>query len=143
MQTLKEWPQNEAFSYSVPPALMSMSNQEIVHTILRVYREWRQRYSPLEYFPWQGLAHGIQWVWHVSSQNVPLPRRIAAKLIEEYNYKLSSQFWGELGNTLRERIPVAPQFILRIVNKFNWKSGCYGDHGSCMWDGRHGAKDAM
>lgn len=142
MQTLQEWPLNEAFSFTMPSHLMSMSNNEIINTILRVYREWRLRYSPLEYFPWQELAHDIQWAWH-STTNVPLPRRIAAKLNEEFNYKLSSQFWGELGNTLRERIPAASQFILRIVNRFNWKSGTYGDHGSCMWDGRYVTKDAM
>lgn len=142
MQTLQDWPRNEAFSFTMPPHLMSMSINEIRDTILRIYREWRLKYSPIEYFPWGELAHGIEWRWW-DKKKLALPRRIAAVLYDRYKYKLGAKFWGELGNMLRERIPVSAENIIRLTTDFSWKSGAYGDHGSCMWDGRAATRKAM
>jgi len=142
MHTLQDWPRNEAFSFTMPATLMTISNNEIKDTILRIYREWRLRYSPIEYFPWGELAHGVDWRWH-DKKSVPLPRRLAAELYKHHQYKLSSKFWGELGNMLRERIPINNQVVIRITNQFDWENGMFGDGGSCMWDGRGATRKAM
>lgn len=141
MHTLQDWPRNEAFLFEMPVSLMTMSNNEIADTILRIYREWRLIYNPTEYFPWGELAHGIDWKWYDKAK-VALPRRLA-NLLYKYKFKFPIKFWGELGNMLRERIPVTHKVVIRIANQFNWKRGMFGDGGSCMWDGRAHIRTAM
>ena len=142
MKTLKDWPLNEAFSFVMPPALLQMSAVEIVNNVKKIYREWRQVYSPFLVFPWMNLAFEVKWKWH-DDQMKPLPRRLAECLFKNGSYKLSSSFWGDLGNELREKIPLAPRQIMRITNDFTWSAGAFGDHGSCMWESRATTRRAM
>jgi len=141
MQTLKDWPLNEAFSFLIPPSLLTMSKERIKQTLLKVYLEWRLLNSPFQFFPWRALVATIEWRWH-DAFRIPLPRRLSNKLYE-YGYKLPAKFWGNLGNELKENVSLSHKYILRLTNNFNWTTGAYGDSGSCMWDGRHGTRKAM
>lgn len=142
MKTLRDWPLNEAFSFTMPPSILQLNVEEITNNILKIYREWRQLYSPFQIFPWGRLAFDITWRWHDENLK-PLPRRLAECLYKYGGYKLSSAFWGNLGNELREKIPLTPQFIIRITNDFSWAAGAFGDNGSCMWDSRATTRKAM
>lgn len=142
MHKLRDWPLNEAFLFKTPPEFQRYNTTEITTILLKIYREWRMRYSPLQNFPWMELAFKIAWRW-LDDKKVPLPRRLSDFLVKFGNYKLSSSFWGSLGNDIREKTPMVSEYCLRITNQFNWTPGAFGDGGSCMFESRSSTKNAM
>ncbi len=142
MHKLRDWPLNEAFLFKTPPEFQRYNASEIVTILLKIYREWRMRYSSLQEFPWMELAFKVTWRW-LDDKKVPLPRRLSDFLIKFGDYKLSSSFWGSLGNDIREKTPMVAEYCLRITNQFNWTPGAFGDGGSCMFESRSATKNAM
>lgn len=142
MQKLRDWPLNEAFLFKTPPEFQRYNTTEIVAILLKIYREWRTRYDPLKNFPWMELAFEITWKW-LDEKKMPLPRRLSDFLIKYGDYRLSSSFWGSLGNEIREKTPMVSEYCLRITNQFNWTPGAFGDGGSCMFESRSSTKQAM
>lgn len=142
MKSIRGLPRNEAFSFIMPSAYLTLPNKEIVNCIKKIYREWRLRYKVYDYFPWYDLAANVVWKWRDNNVNT-LPKRLSQELYKFNKATLSSSFWGNLGNELREKIPMSPQFVVRIADRFDWTAGAFGDHGSCMFESRSATKNAM
>lgn len=142
MKSIRDWPRNEAFSFIMPSAYLTLPNKEIVNYVKKIYREWRLRYKVYDYFPWHDLAINVVWKWRDNNM-LTLPKRLSQELYKFNKATLGSSFWGDLGNELREKIPVSPQFVVRIADRFDWTPGAFGDRGSCMFESRSTTKNAM
>jgi hypothetical protein len=56
---------------------------------------------------------------------------------EQLDYKLSASVLENIGNQVSgAMVTQNTPLLLRIVDDFNWKSGEFGDSGSCFWGGR-------
>jgi hypothetical protein len=66
------------------------------------------------------------------------PKRVARKL-KALKIAIANDHLSMIGKMARESCITGEDYLLHVVNKFNW-SGGYGDGGSCYWNSKKDAK---
>ena len=75
--------------------------------------------------------HAPQVEW--ATKEGTLPKRIG-KFLRSLKIKPPTDLMGAVGSTAGAYCPKNNRYIFDVVTgKFNWRSGDFGDHGSCYW----------
>ena len=62
------------------------------------------------------------------------------KYAHKRDIKLDSDFLGEIGSLVAQYTAKQTAYEFDFTNSFDWEAGDYGDHGSCFWGCRSGAR---
>lgn len=70
------------------------------------------------------------------------PKRVASYMYKTYNVKLSGGVMQSIGNTAQQN-STQGELIFDFTRQISWRSGRFGDDGSCFWKDYNGARIAM
>ena len=124
----------------IPGDGLELGLPEIRGIVFSLYKEWIKNHSPLDYFPVLELLTE-NWCWK-EGEGKTLPQRIS-KILNKNGFQLAKSYLGDLGNSIREAIPMLKEYYIDITQDFNWEDGDFGDQGSCMWEGRSTVRSEM
>lgn len=141
MKTLEKIGLDRIQHFTIPEAARELPLNQVKNIIGQLFEAYITRYSALKvYFPVSELL-ALDWSWQEAGGKT-LPQRID-RTLQRFGIVLPTEIFGNIGNELRESLPLSEEYMFDIVNKFDWKDGTFGDKGSCMWDGRRSVKDEM
>ncbi len=93
------------------------------------------------------LPTNWQWVWE--GEDGPnecqgtLPKRLRAYMARTYNHKLSDDLLQTIGTLAHSFTEDTNIYYVDVTSKINWRSGEFGDEGSCFWGGRSAARNIL
>lgn len=70
-------------------------------------------------------------------------KRFGRWVKREYGYKIPTEHLQEIGNLVSKHTLRESKFRIDFTRRINWRSGDYGDSGSCYWKGNSDAKDML
>lgn len=77
------------------------------------------------------------WKWGSDTDNPygagSWAKRTGKWVYDVYRRKLSSDLMGRIGNMVGEVMTASEEYWWDLTDKFDWKSGDFGDNGSCFW----------
>ena len=90
------------------------------------------------------LPDDWDWSWVISRGKFSgtLPKRISQYLFKEHQIKIEPKELAKLGTSLSAHTK-GDEYTFDFTKNFNWKSGDFGDGGSCFWGDRHRARDII
>lgn len=91
--------------------------------------KWNRTLPPMFDFRWM-------------SNSGAFPRRVS-KWLHEQGIKMSDYEKESLGNLVRTFTFKKSAYTYEFTNDLNWKSGGFGDSGSCFWNGKQWARTVM
>ena len=88
------------------------------------------------------------WDWTWTTKSGPyvgtFPKRYSNYIYKMYGTKISPKELSEVGNKVAAHTNRSSEFILDFTDIFDWRSGDFGDRGSCFWEGsKKGARTAI
>jgi len=86
-----------------------------------------------------------QWEWliHKGEYAGTLPKRISAYTYKKSGFKLPPATLSEIGNIARRYTVGMNEYHFDFNTALDWQRGQFGDHGSCFWSERLGARDMI
>lgn len=124
----------------IPGDGLELGLPEVRGIIFALYKEWRKNHSPLDYFPISELVKE-NWCWKEGTGRT-LVQRIS-RILGTNGFRLDKSYLGDLGNSIREAIPMLKEYYVDITQDFDWQAGEFADSESCFWDGRSEVKAKM
>ena len=84
-----------------------------------------------------------EWIYTRGSYRGKLPNRIAGRIKSYYGLKLTPEQKSAVGNLARKHLLAQENYTIDFTDTFDWKSGDFGDRGSCFWGCNRSAKEVM
>lgn len=78
-----------------------------------------------------------------STKNGKLPKRIERVFYSERKLKLTSEQKEAIGNFARSAMAKREVYYFDFTTKYDWRSGDFGDSGSCFWTDRSLAREIL
>ena len=117
-------------------AYVSEAGREAISQLLRSWSISKAKFS-------------AAWDWTINPSGADrnnlkgkIAKRIASVLFKYNGIKLSDDQIAKIGATAANNAVIL-KYEMRFTRTFNWKSGDYGDSGSCFWGGRARARSIM
>lgn len=71
------------------------------------------------------------------------PKRLSKYYYQKSKKKLDSDFLGKIGSLVSQYSAKQTDYLIDYTQSFDWRSGDFGDDGSCFWGCRSGARVAL
>ena len=83
----------------------------------------------------------VEYLWK-NSQGI-FTKRLSKYFYDTYGVKFTPSQLETIGNHAKSNSIDNKNFNIAITRNFNWRSGDFGDHGSCFWGDRNGARTML
>lgn len=117
-------------------------NKAAITTVIKILIEFYRSKRPNATFPDLHNLHKVIWM-PAKIENKTFAQRIARFVKDEWDLNLPSEVTTSIGNVAGVHSPIDGEVYFDFVNKFEWRSGDFGDSGSCFWSMRRDIRKAM
>lgn len=91
------------------------------------------------------LPETWEWVWVVNRGEYAgtMAKRVRNYYRREHGIRCPDGFIEDVGNIARLHSSYNSTYTFEFVDTFNWRSGDFGDQGSCFWGSNSGAREML
>jgi len=133
-------PLNHLIAFTVPAEYHNFSKTVITSIAEDLIKLWEGKHGVFN-IPNLQVLKEISWRWVTSEGN--FTTRLAKQIKAAWDLNIPSNILEQIGNTAKTDYVPAKEVYFDITNNFDWKSGDFGDGGSCFWQGRKDIREAM
>lgn len=129
------------YEHTIPPTYQVYDQSTIRKIIAILAGAWFDKHKPWESPDWYEL-YKVSWRWEIPRYGY-FTQRIAKFAKEYWNLNLSSNVITNIGNVAAINADPTGPIYFDITQDLTWKSGDFGDSGSCFWSNRKETRSAM
>lgn len=133
-------PINHLINFTVPAEYHNFSKSVITNIVGDLIKLWEEKHGILN-IPDLQILKDICWRWTTPEGN--FTTHLAKQIKTAWDLNIPTNALELIGNIARTDYVPTKEIYFDITNDFGWKSGDFGDGGSCFWQGRKDIRKAM
>jgi hypothetical protein len=141
---------NKRYTLEAPQGTISERGVQLIQSFIAAQRlqdeNWKVKNPDVLRTYLNPLPDDWQWQWVVKGRGAyvgTFPKRVSKFYFQTDNIKTPNDFLQEIGNLARLHSEDNTVYHFEIVDNLDWKSGDFGDSGSCFWGSRNLARAIM